>query len=63
MMQFIYLQDMYLSVITLNPDKNIIKEFPLKKYYNMKLIDLTNEDDRIFLEKELDSFLITLNHI
>ena len=35
-------------------DKNLIKEFPLKKYYNMKLIDLANEDDRIFLEKELN---------
>jgi hypothetical protein len=29
----------------------------------MKIIDLANEDDRIFLEKELNSFLITLNHI
>ncbi len=35
-------------------DKNLIKEFPLKKYYNMKLIDLANEDVRIFLEKELN---------
>ena len=35
-------------------DKNLIKQFSLKKYYNMKLIDLANEDDRKFLEKELN---------
>ncbi len=34
-------------------DKNLIKEFPEKRYYKMKLIDLANAEDRKFLESTL----------
>ena len=35
-------------------DKHFINQFPFKKYARMKLIDLTNENDRKLLERELN---------
>jgi hypothetical protein len=31
-----------------------VNQFPFKKYASMKLVDLTNENDRKLLENELD---------
>jgi hypothetical protein len=36
-------------------NKSFVNQFPFKKYATMKLVDLTNENDRKLLENELDS--------
>jgi hypothetical protein len=35
-------------------NKSVVNQFPFKKYAAMKLVDLTNENDRKMLETELD---------
>jgi hypothetical protein len=35
-------------------NKSFVNQFPFKKYASMKLVDLTNENDRKLLENELD---------
>ena len=35
-------------------NKSFVNQFPFKKYATMKLVDLTNENDRKMLETELD---------